>query len=83
MQTIYKKPAQKTLRKMPMKLAQAIMSKVDALAAEGFAAHVDVKTLKGVEGGYRIRQGDWRVLLLKEGETLFVTDIKPRGDAYK
>jgi len=45
--------------------------------------NIDIQTLKGVDGGFRLRQGDWRALMTIEGETLRVIAIKPRGDAYK
>ena len=83
MVVIYEKQAIKALRKMPQKTAKAIMAKIEAFAAEGMNAHVDVTTLKGTDNGYRIRQGDWRALIYKRDDSLIVTAIKPRGDAYK
>lgn len=83
MQVIYKKSAQKALLRMQPKLASMIMSKIDRLAVEGFSAHVDIKPLKGEENGYRMRQGDWRVILHIDDDVLYVDDIRPRGGVYK
>ncbi|MDD5587077.1 MAG: type II toxin-antitoxin system RelE/ParE family toxin [Alphaproteobacteria bacterium] len=83
MKTRYEKQAVKTLLKMPPKVAAAIRDKVSAFAEQGTSAHVDVKPLKGVMNAYRLRQGDWRVLMYKHGHELIITAIKPRGDAYK
>lgn len=83
MKTRYEKQAIKTLMKMPPKVAVAIKEKVEAFAAQGGQAHMDVKPLQGMLNGFRLRQGSWRVLMYTRGDELIVTAIKPRGDAYK
>ena len=83
MKVIYEKQAVKSLAKMPVKTAQQIREKVLAFAERSGRPNLDIETLKGVEGGFRLRQGGWRVLMLLEHDTLRVTAIKPRGDAYK
>jgi mRNA interferase RelE/StbE len=42
----------------------------------------DIKKLSG-RGGYRLRVGGYRVLFKIEGETIIITGIAPRGQAYK
>ncbi len=79
----YEKAAVKALARMPRKVAQTMAAKIALFAAKGKKAHVDIDTLKGVENGYRLRQGDWRALMYITDDTLIVTAIKPRGDAYK
>ena len=83
MKVIYDKQPVKTLAKMPLKMAQQIREKVSAFAARDGKPNLDIETLKGVERGFRLRQGGWRVLMLMERDALRVTAIKPRGDAYK
>ncbi|NTU76636.1 MAG: type II toxin-antitoxin system RelE/ParE family toxin [Alphaproteobacteria bacterium] len=83
MQIVYEKQAIKTLAKMPVKTARQINEKIASFAARSGKQNLDIETLKGVDGGFRLRQGDWRALMLAEGETLRVVAIKPRGDAYK
>ena len=43
----------------------------------------DIKKLKGYEMSYRLRIGDYRVLYTFDGYTIIVTDVLPRGEAYK
>lgn len=43
----------------------------------------DIKKLKGVEDGYRLRVGDLRVLFTITNDTIYIENILPRGQAYK
>ena len=43
----------------------------------------DVKKLKSIENGYRLRIGNIRVLLEKDSDTINVIKIDNRGDVYK
>lgn len=43
----------------------------------------DIKKLKGVEDGYRLRVGDLRVLFSMEENKIYIENIIPRGQAYK
>jgi mRNA interferase RelE/StbE len=43
----------------------------------------DVKKLKGIDGGYRLRVGSVRVLFEKESDKIHVIRIDSRGDVYK
>ena len=43
----------------------------------------DIKKLKGVKEGYRLRVGDLRVLFSMEDDNIYVDNIIPRGQAYK
>lgn len=43
----------------------------------------DVKKLKGVEEGYRLRVGDLRVLFTMGDNNIYIENIIPRGQAYK
>lgn len=83
MDVIYEKQAVKALAKMPLKTARLFREKIAAFAAQSGKQNLDIQTLKGVENGFRLRQGDWRALMAVEGNTLRVVAIKPRGDAYK
>jgi len=42
----------------------------------------DIKKLKG-RGDYRLRIGDLRVLFRIEPDVIIITNIAPRGQAYK
>ena len=43
----------------------------------------DIKPLVGNPGYFRLRVGGYRVLFRIENHTLFITNIDPRGQAYK
>ncbi len=43
----------------------------------------DIKKLQGIENGYRLRVGDFRVLFSIENDTIYIDNIIPRGQAYK
>ena len=44
--------------------------------------NADVSRLHGLDA-LRVRVGDWRVIIKIEGDVLYVTRIRPRGDVYK
>ena len=53
--------------------------------SENPLAHPQVRALTGkLQGDYRLRVGDWRVLFTpdKDAKMLYVFAILPRGDAY-
>ncbi len=43
----------------------------------------DIKKLRGIEDGYRLRVGDLRVLFSMEDNIIYIDNIIPRGQAYK
>jgi len=43
----------------------------------------DIKPLSGQTGYFRVRVGKYRVLFRHEENTIFVTNIDSRGQAYK
>jgi len=43
----------------------------------------DITTLSGWPGYLRLRIGGYRALFHIEGDTIFVTNIDPRGQVYK
>lgn len=69
---------------MPRNTAQAILAKIDALAADPTAPNTNAAALKGGTG-FRLRVGDWRVLyVLDTHERLLrVAAILSRGEAYR
>ena len=73
----YSKQAEAYLDKQTEKQALRIRNAVDALPAG------DVKKLKGIENGYRLRIGSVRVLFEKIGNKITVIKIDNRGDVYK
>jgi mRNA interferase RelE/StbE len=43
----------------------------------------DIVPLAGQQGNWRLRIGSYRVLYHIENDAIFVTNIVPRGQAYK
>ena len=67
---------------MPRNVAETIVKKIEALAADPSAPNNNATRLQG-RPGYRLRVGDWRVLYELGENRLLVLDIKPRGGAYQ
>ncbi len=76
------KRARKGLEKAPEHIRKKCIEALDALQ-ESFAPVklFDVKKLKGYEGVFRIRAGDWRVIyeFHKKEAMMVVLEIGPRG----
>jgi mRNA interferase RelE/StbE len=77
----YSKATIKTLRRMPRNVADLIRSKVEANAEDSASQANNVKALKGQEG-FRLRVGEWRVIMDDQGNVLSVRDIGTRGGVY-
>jgi mRNA interferase RelE/StbE len=77
----YSKAAIRALRRMPRNVADLIRSKIEAYAEDPASQVNNVKALKGREG-FRLRVGDWRVIMDDQGNVLAVLDIGPRGAIY-
>ena len=77
MNPYYTKQAETYLDKQTEKQKIRISNAVNALPAG------DVKKLKGIENGYRLRIGSVRVLFEKLGNKVTVIKIDSRGDVYK
>ena len=78
----WKKSAVKEAARAPLITVLALVEAV-ARHAENPGAAVDVKTLIGHPGSYRIRKGDWRLVFTTADDVLTVVRIAPRGAVYK
>lgn len=72
--------ARKTLRRMPTNVANRILEKIAAYAADPQSQANNLTALRG-RTGIRLRVGDWRVIM-DDGEVLDVLQVGPRGDIY-
>jgi mRNA interferase RelE/StbE len=68
---------------MPTNVSRLIRSKIEQYAADPRSLAGNVKTLKGEKGVVRLRVGDWRVIVSKEGDVLAVVRIAARGSVYE
>lgn len=82
-----KPTAEKRLLKLDKTSRRRILQALQDLeAAEQPLRHPQVRALTGeLQGDFRLRVGDWRVLFAPdvEREILFVYAIVPRGEAYR
>ena len=65
--------------------ARDIRQAIAGVAADPSARNPNLRPLKGVPNGFRIRVGDWRVSYTLDRATgiLDVYEIAPRGGAYR
>ncbi|AWI55819.1 type II toxin-antitoxin system RelE family toxin [Sinorhizobium fredii] len=83
MKTIrYTREALKTLTQIPANVAKRIRSKIEQYASDPASLANNIKALKGLQGTYRLRVGDWRVIFTEDGEIIAIKKIAPRGGAY-
>lgn len=70
--------ATKAIRKLPRNERERILTAIQRLPAG------DVRSLKGRQGEWRLRVGDWRALIRLdlEARVIVVTAVKARGRAY-
>lgn len=68
----FSKEALRTLLRMPANTAKLIRAKIDQYAADPQALAMNVKSLKGEAGIYRLRVGDWRVLFSDDGQAISI-----------
>lgn len=75
--------AQKDLARLDKQTQGRIKTALDNMAKD--INTVDLRKLKGAPDRWRLRVGDYRVLLLYSGEeaTVYALRIKHRKDAYK
>ena len=63
----------------------ALIGKAEAFAADPFAAHPCASRLRGVTDRVRIRQGDWRavLLVLRTQDTIVMERVRHRREVYR
>jgi mRNA interferase RelE/StbE len=81
-QIIYAPAAAKAMRRLDATTRKRIEGKVEQLAANPASLANNVKALQGMEGVFRLRVGDWRVLYTEGRVVLNVLKVASRGSAY-
>ena len=79
----YSKDALKVLRRMPKNASLLIVSKIEQFASDPASLGNNLKPLKGRPGEFRLRVGDWRVIMTETGEIVSVIKIGPQGSVYE
>ena len=80
MQIFIEKTAKKYLAKLSVPDRERISAAIQGLAQ--IPPKGDVKPYVGVEGRWRLKVGQYRILYKIAGETIAITHIRPRGQAY-
>ncbi len=80
-EVVFRPAALRTLEALDSIDARRISEALNKFADTG---HGNIKALKGpLKGRYRLRIGKWRVIFTPiDPQTLLVTDIDNRGEAY-
>ena len=78
MEILYSKQAAKYLKMLERKIQMRVKNGIEKLTDEG-----DIQPLIGRKGEYRLRIGNLRVIYIQKDDTIYVTVIYPRGQAYK
>ncbi len=71
------KTAIKHVKKLDSPTRNRILSSINKLPFG------DVKKLQGYDNYYRLRVGDFRVIYSLDDETITISAVLPRGEAYK
>lgn len=85
MNIVYRRDPLKALRRMQPTKAADIRAAITRIAIDPFALNNNIKRLRGVPNGYRVRVGDWRVsyILDRSADAIEVFEVAPRGGAYR
>ena len=72
-------------RQMPPRDATALLRKLGEFATDPFASHAWALPLVGSANRVRIRQGDWRavVLIVRTEDSVIVERVEHRREAYR
>ncbi|MDR1416630.1 MAG: hypothetical protein LBJ57_04340 [Prevotellaceae bacterium] len=84
MKIIYHRNFFKDVAAVPEAASAMLKILIDNInAANKLAGIVGCKPLSGVKNGYRIRRGNYRILLLYKDNTVSLRKVVVRGQAYK
>ncbi len=80
---VYARQAQRQLEKLNPEPALRIVEGSERLKCNPFPDGKHVKKLKGYEGLYRLRVGDFRVVFQRSGNRIEVIDVLSKPDFQK
>ncbi len=85
MKLVVSPTAAKEMVVMPGRDRDALIAKAEAFAADPFAPHSWAVPLSGEHDRIRIRQGDWRgvVLILRTRDTVILERVGHRREVYR
>ncbi|GHT04444.1 hypothetical protein FACS189440_19370 [Bacteroidia bacterium] len=86
MNILFHRTFEKDYQILPEPIKRAVVRFIDEVKKANTLREIkDCKKLEGVENGYRVRCGDYRVLflLIVKDNTVYIRRVLPRGQAYK
>lgn len=81
LEIVFKKQAQKELKRIQPKMRQRIFGAIKKLAENPARTDLDIKPLTGSDY-YRMRVGEYRIIFDQDGCILDIVRIAPRGSVY-
>ena len=73
----FTKTADKQIKALDENTRQRVIIGIEGIPRD------DIKKLRGLTNGYRLRVGEYRVLFKLARELITITAVLPRGEAYK
>ena len=85
MKLLIEPSALKTLQGMQPKAQQALVARLEAVAADPFAKHSNVERMKGEPDTFRLRRGEWRAIywIDRIAQQMTVVRVAPRKEVYR
>lgn len=85
MKLVLTRTAQRRLGQLSPKMRVALVKRLQAIAEQPFAKHLNVERIKGEPDAFRLRQGDWRAKyrLEREAGEMRVLVLESRGNVYR
>ena len=85
LEIVWSNPAIKGLRRCPAHHRDAILRRLEAVAADPRASHGFAIAMVGTKGWFRVRAGEWRAVYVLDfrARTLTVIRAGHRRDAYR
>lgn len=82
---IYRKSALYNVRNLSAAHKRTLRTILSGIAQDPKYKHNNLRPLKGVKNGFRLRLGDWRISFVRDakGGIVDVFEIQPRGKAYR
>ena len=76
---VYTSAARREFRKLPAEVQAQVRTAIALYAEEDRG---DVLKLQGRTNAWRLRSGDWRVILALDGEAVTIEAVRNRREAY-
>ncbi len=85
MEIRYRKSALYNARSLSAPHRHTLKEVLSGIAQDPKYRHNNLKPLRGVKNGFRLRLGDWRVSFVRDARDgiIDVFEIQPRGKAYR